>query len=204
MLSPRLRRLVDELAVEGILLEVRHHAFALASTPDDLIRMFGSKERAKQEILGHWRAANAQSDEKRIRADVMETRTHDYPYSMPGLLACHAAARQGGEAAHWDYYDRVQYAHLTECLDITQDDVLISCAQEIGLDTRRFAADLHDSQTKKAVEDDLALARAWGIRAVPSLVVAEHWLISGAQKTEQLRQMFQQMAKEGQQGGASG
>lgn len=158
--------------------------------------MFGSKEGAKREILSHWRAANANSDEKRIRADLMETRPHDYPHSMPGLLACQAAARQGGEAAHWDYYDRIQFAHLTECRDITQDDVLIDCAEDVGLDGQQFASDLHDQQTRAAVEADLQLARTWGIRAVPSLVVAEHWLISGAQQTDQLRETFRQIAKE--------
>jgi len=104
----------------------------------------------------------------------METETHDYPYSMPGLLACHAAARQGGETAHWDYYERIQYAHLTECLDITQDELLIYCAKEVGLDTQRFAADLRDPQTKEAVEADLKLAQEWRIQAVPSLIVATH------------------------------
>ncbi|WP_200865267.1 DsbA family oxidoreductase [Geobacillus genomosp. 3] len=195
-LSPRLRRLVDELKNKGIVLEVRHHCFALAPTSDDLVRMFGSKEWAKKEILSHWRAANVNSDEKCIRADLMETRTHDYPFSMPGLIACQAAAKQRGEEAHWDYFDRLQYTHLTECLDITQEEVLIYCAKEIGLDTERFVQNLHDEQTKKAVEADIALAREWGIGAVPALIIAQKWHVSGAQKTERLREIFHHVARE--------
>jgi predicted DsbA family dithiol-disulfide isomerase len=54
-LSPRLRRLVKERPW----VEVVHRCFALAPTPEAIILMFGSKERGKREILGHWRAANA-------------------------------------------------------------------------------------------------------------------------------------------------
>ncbi|MDR7416414.1 MAG: DsbA family protein [Armatimonadota bacterium] len=70
----------------------------------------------------------------RINADLMATRPFDYPYSMPGLKACKAAEFQGGHAAHWDMFDRVQRAHLTECLNIADFEVLRQCAADVGLD----------------------------------------------------------------------
>lgn len=185
-----------ELIEEGIELDVYHHSFALAKEKVDLSKMFGDKERAKKEILSHWKAANDNSDEKLINYELMATRTHDYPYSMPGLIACEAAEIMGGEEAHWDYFDRIQKAHLTECLDITQKEVQMMCARDIGLNEKEFDKLLSDEKTKQLVEKDLELARAWGITGVPSLVIDERYLISGAQKKEYLRKQLISLANQ--------
>lgn len=158
--------------------------------------MFGDKEKAKKEILNHWKAANDNSDEKLINYELIKTRTHDYPYSMPGLIACEAAAIMGGEEAHWDYFDRIQKAHLTECLDITKEEVQIMCAKDIGLDESNFKKLLYDDKTKELVEKDLELANAWGITGVPSLVIDERYLISGALKKESLKKQLMKIANE--------
>ena len=88
VLSPRVKKLIEKYPNEIILI---HRAFALAPSERSLEYMFDSKEAAKQEILEHWRAANENDPEHRINAELMETRDFDYPYSMPGLLACKAA-----------------------------------------------------------------------------------------------------------------
>lgn len=33
---------------------------------------------------------------------------------MPGLLACKAVEKQAGQPKYWDYFDAVQYAHMSE------------------------------------------------------------------------------------------
>ena len=62
-----------------------------------MVAILDSKERGKQEVLNHWRTANLNDDEHRINTDPMAQRPFDYPYSMPGLLACKAAEMQGGQ-----------------------------------------------------------------------------------------------------------
>jgi len=94
--------------------EVTHRSFALAPTQNSLVQMFGSKEAGKSEILKHWQAANLNDDAHRICTDEMACKPFDYPHSMPGLKACKAAELQGGQPAHWDMFDRIQKAHLTE------------------------------------------------------------------------------------------
>ena len=94
--SPRMRHLVNEYPA----IEVIHRAFALAPEKSSISGMFGSKESGRREILNHWRAANENDDEHRIRADLMEKRDFDYPYSMPGLMACKSAELLGGQKAH--------------------------------------------------------------------------------------------------------
>ena len=149
--------------------------------------MFGDKTQAKQEILNHWRAANANDDEHRINAELMVTRDYEYPYSMPGLIACKAAEALAGSKGHWDYFDRVQKAHLTECRNIVERDVLVSCAKDIGLDTQKFEALLDDPSTAQAVQKDIDLAEELGINSVPTLIINNKWLVSGALRYTELK-----------------
>jgi len=180
--SPRVRRLVRERPE----ITVVHRCFALAPTPEAMVEIFGSKERGKREILNHWRAANLNDDEHRINADLMAQRPFDYPYSMPGLLACKAAEMQGGPAAHWDMFDRVQRAHLTECLNIADFEVLRQCAVDVGLDVGRWERDYGSAAVREAVERDLARARLLGITGVPTLVAEGRFGLVGAQTYQRL------------------
>nr|BAL56970.1 dithiol-disulfide isomerase [uncultured prokaryote] len=180
--SPRVRR----LAREHPEISVEHRCFALAPTPEAIVAIFGSKERGKREILQHWRAANLNDEQHRINADLMATRPFDYPYSTPGLRACKAAEAQGGPAAHWDMFDRVQRAHLTECLNIADFEVLRMCAADVGLDVERWEKDYRSSGVQEAVERDLARARIYGITGVPTLVAEGRFALVGAQRYEPL------------------
>ncbi len=192
-LSPRIRKLVLEFPD----IKVIHRSFALAPSQKRLEEMFGSKSDAKQEILNHWRGANENDDEHRINAELMATKPYDYPYSLPPLMACKAAELQGGQNAHWNYFDRIQKAHLTECLNVNDIDVLIQCAADIGLDVQKFKDDLLSPEGKKklenAVDADNYLARQYGVNAVPTLVINEKWILSGAQKYDFIKNIVQQI-----------
>lgn len=186
-LSPRMRRLVAEFPE----IEVIHRSFALASDADRLVEMFGSKEAAKREILNHWRNANENDDEHRIHTEDMALRTFDYPYSMPGLLACKSAELQGGQLAHWNMFDRIQKAHLVETQNIADFNVLLQCADEVGLDTERFKNDFESDATLDAIYQDSYRARELGVNAVPSLLINGRKLLSGAHKYETLKELIQ-------------
>lgn len=179
--SPRMRRLV----IEYPQIEVIHRAFALAPERDSISHMFGAD--GKREILKHWRAANENDDEHRIRADLMEKRDFPYPYSMPGLMACKSAEMIGGQKAHWDYFDRVQRAHLTEARNIADDSVLVECAGDAGLDVELFEKDFKSERARKAVLSDMERAYELGVDASPTIVVDGEHLMSGAQRYEVLR-----------------
>ncbi len=152
------------------------------------MHIFGSKAAGKAEILRHWRAANANDDEHRIRADEMARKPFDYPYSMPGLLACKAAELQGGQPAHWDYFDRLQRAHLTECRNIVEPEVLADCARDVGLEVEQFLHDFHSEATLQAVQADIQRAWQLNVHAVPTLVLNGERTLSGAVNYEQLQQ----------------
>lgn len=190
--SPRVHRLAEEYPS----LRIEHHCFALAPTPERIALMFGSKEHGKQEILNHWRAANENDDEHRMNPELMAIRPFDYPYSMPGLRACKAAEFQGGHEAHWPMFDRVQRAHLTECLNIAEFNTLKECARDVGLDVARWEEDYHRNTVAGAVRNDLARAEYYGITGVPTLVADGKFVLTGAQRYEILEHWIRQAFKE--------
>ncbi len=184
-LSPRLRRLTEEFPE----IKVIHRSFPLAPEPNDIVQMFGSKEKGKRDILQHWKAANMNDDEHRINAELMEQREFDYPYSTPALLACKAAELQGGQAMHWDYFDKVQEAHLTLCRNIADFDVLTDIARELGLDVEKFSADLRSEQAKYLLRLDIDRALELGVEATPTLV-ANDGTLTGAVPYDSLKRWY--------------
>lgn len=184
-LSPRLRRLTEEFPD----IQVIHRSFPLAPQPEDIVHMFGSKEKGKKDILKHWEAANMNDDEHRINADIMKQRDFDYPYSTPGLLACKAAELQGGQAMHWDYFDKAQEAHLTLCRNIADFDVLTDIARELSLDVEKFSADLRGEQVKYLLRLDIDRALELGVEATPTLV-ANDGMLTGAVPYDSLKRWY--------------
>ncbi|PAB60515.1 dithiol-disulfide isomerase [Anaeromicrobium sediminis] len=186
ILSPRLRELVKEFPE----IEVIHRSFALSKTPEDTIRAFGSMENAKEEIMKHWRASNINDEDKRISTDLMECQDFNYPYSMPGLLGCKAAEIQGGQEAHWNYFDLVQRAHLTEARNIADEEVLYDVAVQVGLNKEKFIKDFNSETVKKMVEDDINLSRQKHVNSVPTIIINGEHKISGALKYDVLKEFI--------------
>ncbi|WP_018963809.1 DsbA family oxidoreductase [Coprothermobacter platensis] len=187
--SPRVRKLVEEFPE----IQVIHRAFPLAPEPISISEMFGSKERGKEEILKHWEAANINDDQHRINTQLMMTKDFDYPYSTPGLLACKAAEKQGGQAMHWDYFDRLQKAHLSECRNIADKEVLLDVARELGLNMEQFEKDMESKETMQALQEDIERAMELGVSATPTLVANGHSL-AGAVSYQRLRNWYLSLA----------
>jgi len=172
---------------------VTHRCFALGPDPDAISRIFGSPEAGKAEIMTHWEAAARHPDGERINVALMRQRDFPYPYSMPGLLACKAAEFQGGPAAHWDMFDRVQEAHAVEARNIADFEVLRECARDVGLDVPRWERDFRSPEVRAAVERDLAEAQRRGIYAVPTLLFNDRWVVQGAVPEAFLRRVIEDL-----------
>jgi len=193
-LSPRIRKLSDEYPE----IEVYHRSFALSPNKERISDVFGSKEEGKRQIIEHWRAANKNDDKHRINANKMEQKDFDYPHSMPALLACKAAELQGGQTAHWNYFDAVQKVHLTDCLNIYDSNVLIKVAESIGLDMEKFIRDFESQEVKEAAELDLRHAHNTGINSVPSVNINGKYKISGAVSYAHLKEAIDKIKREEQ------
>jgi predicted DsbA family dithiol-disulfide isomerase len=124
---------------------------------------------------GHWLRAGAYEPEAVFVPWRGEAR---YPtWGVPALVAAKAAERQG----KFDAYHMACFkAMFTDSRDISDPQVLVAIAGEVGLDTERFTADLHDRSLPEGVlaEHREAVER-FGIGAIPSVVI-EGQVIQGA------------------------
>ncbi|WP_346894249.1 DsbA family protein [uncultured Roseibium sp.] len=168
-ISPRLRVLAAEFDIE-----VRHRTFVLQDSPEQMVAVFGSMDQAKETILGHWAACRAASDTPELfNIEDMRAASFDYPYGLPAALFCKAAERLSGQGAHWDMFDRIQTAHITEARNVADMDGLLDIASDLGFDRDRFRRAVFDPGTRIAVDADRHLARRIQVRSVPTVIVRE-------------------------------
>ncbi len=168
-ISPRLRVLAAEFDIE-----VRHRTFVLQDSPEQMVAVFGSMDQAKETILGHWAACRAASDTPELfNIEGMRAAAFDYPYGLPAALFCKAAERLSGQGAHWDMFDRIQTAHITEARNVADMDGLLDIASDLGFDRDRFRRAVFDPGTRSAVDADRHLARRMQVTSVPTVIVRE-------------------------------
>ncbi len=168
-ISVRMRQLAEEFD-----LDIRHRTFVLQASRAEMAIRWGTPEDARETILGHWSACRDASDRpEAIDIEAMRRASFAYPHGMTAAIGCKSAERLGGQAAHWDMFDALQRAHLTEARNIADPQVIRQLAAEIGLNASDFDALFADPDTARAVEADRQRARALQIRIVPALVVRE-------------------------------
>ncbi|MFQ5692191.1 MAG: DsbA family protein [Nitrospinota bacterium] len=160
----------------GDRLEIAYKTFLLAPTPQ-------ARSLSKEDILGHWAMAKAHPGGERIDPERMAGRDFPYPYSMPGSVAIKAAAAQGADAEA-RYVERIEEAHLVDCLDIADDDVLIGLARDLGLDVPRFEDLYRNGNLEEAVWRDHREAAGQGIYSTPTVVLPDGRRAVGAQPSE--------------------
>lgn len=166
-ISSRMRVLASELN-----LEIRHRTFVLQASPEEMAGRWGTPDEARETILGHWSVCRQVSDRpEMINISKMQRATFHYPHGWTAALACKAAERLGGQSAHWNMFDCIQSAHLTDALNIADRTVLDDLARDIGLNIDAFTNAMADSATAQAVEEDRQRARALQVRSIPALIV---------------------------------
>jgi predicted DsbA family dithiol-disulfide isomerase len=89
-------------------------------------------------------------------------------------------AHQAAEAAHrqgkfWEMHDRI----FEKPRDLSPETYL-RYAGEMGLDLERYDSDVSSTSVRKAIDDDLAMAREFGVSGTPSFFINGRFL-SGAQ-----------------------
>ncbi|MCX5470158.1 DsbA family protein [Alcaligenes sp. A-TC2] len=167
VMSPRLRQVAAE---QGI--QVRHHTFVLQDSREQMLQAFGSMERAKREILGHWAACAQHDDTQSINIEGMRAQNFDYPHGMLSARACQAAQLLSGDNAHWDYFDAVQRAHLAESRNIGDMGTLLEVAIAQGFDGEAFLNAMDSDIAQQRVQADRAEAVRLGIQSIPTLLVS--------------------------------
>lgn len=166
VMSPRLQQVAADLGIQ-----VRHHTFVLQDSREQMLRAFGSMERAKREILGHWAACAQHDDTQSINIEGMRAQNFEYPHGMLSALACQAAYLLAGEQGHWDYFDAVQRAHLAESRNIGDMDTLLAIAVAQGFDGEAFLSAMDSDIAHQRVQADRTQAARLGIQSIPTVLV---------------------------------
>lgn len=192
--SPRMRQLVT-LRPE---IELQHRSFALLPSAVEFEQSFPSREEAKEEILSHWAHANENDDAHRFNIEGMRKTAFLFPISTPALLACEAAKQVAGQAGYWDLFDALQKAFFVDSRNVEEEEVLASCVQQVGIDVAAWRAAFTARAVKEDLQADLQRAVQLGIHVVPSLVINEKYLVSGALPLADLLQAVDRAAAEEQ------
>ncbi len=162
--------------------EVRWKSFLLRPRPEP---------RTLEEFRAYtesWRRPAAQEESGRFT--VWSTDESPPSHSVPPAVAAKAAARQGPEA--FDRYHLAlmeSYFHLNH--NITEPANLVRIAEETGLDVAAFVAALRDPSVGREVVEDHNEAVSLGIGGVPTVIVDDHWQVSGAQPREVYRRIVE-------------
>ncbi|WNK00813.1 DsbA family protein [Thalassospiraceae bacterium LMO-JJ14] len=190
-ISSRMRTLAQELN-----LDIRHRTFVLQASPAEMAARWGTPAEARETILGHWSVCREVSDRPElIDIEKMRNAAFDYPHGWTAAIACKTAERLGGQSAHWDMFDRIQSAHLTDAQNIADRAVLNDMACDIGLNSMAFMKVMDDPMTAQAVEADRQLARRLQVRSIPALIIRNTGarLVNGP--TEDLRAQISTAAR---------
>lgn len=101
------------------------------------------------------------------------TRIHDQ--AMPAAKAAWAAAQQN---QFWLYHDGL-FAYQ----DQLGEAYYVFLAEQIGLDMQQFERDRHSPKAEAAINKDIALGEAFGIRSTPTFIMNELLIPGGAPLT---------------------
>lgn len=85
--------------------------------------------------------------------------------------ACRAVLAAAAQQAEKTMILAIQRAYYLRAMNPSDDATLIQLAQELGLDTDRFASDLNSEETRQHLQQHLQRAHSLPINGFPSLVV---------------------------------
>ncbi|WRH61228.1 MAG: DsbA family oxidoreductase [Fuscovulum sp.] len=158
---------------------------------DYLAAKFGSREKAIQAMLQvaeHAKKAGAEIDMEKV------TR-------LPNTLNAHRLIHWAGiEGRQTAMVARLFKAHWREGADIGEAATLARLAGEVGMDAAavaRLLATDADADDIRARDMD---ARQKGVTAVPTFLIAQQYVVSGAQPVEMWQQVIDELAEKIAQG----
>lgn len=119
--------------------------------------------------------------------------------SRPALVLEKYAQTQGKGAA---FHVAAMRAYWQQGQDIGDTAVLRAIAEEVGLNTKDFEQIVASEGFNEQVNADIEMAHEYGLNGVPALIFADHYLVSGAQPYQVLKQVVERVIEEEKDGEA--
>lgn len=114
------------------------------------------------------------------------------PFGIDSRWAHRATKWAEQQGAGNAFAKAVLAAYWLQGQDISQIEVLASCAESVGLNASNLAASLAEPLYDEAVEEDIALAQQLRLSGVPASVFAKRYLVVGAQPYDVFADVLQQ------------
>jgi predicted DsbA family dithiol-disulfide isomerase len=171
---------LDTLRVElgdGIRWKTRPYPLRLKDAPPDA--------REREEWVSEINRAREEPDGGRL-TPTLWTQQSPPRSSIPALSALEAARLQGVQA-HQLLARAMQRTALEQGIDVTRSDVMFELASHVGLDMNRFAAAFGADQFHRLVLQEHKIAADRGVRGVPTLVIADRWMLCGLRDVKEYR-----------------
>ncbi len=146
----------------------------------------------------------ARVNESRFRAGMEERSLHFEPWpedralpdsSMPAHEAAKCAQMQG-RGAFEHYHMALMKAYSSHCKDISSRQVLVSLAEEVQLNVKRFISDLKSGlpQRRVLLEHEEAVKKGY-IVGVPTVIIGERAVLEATVPLEVYKQTVQRLSK---------
>lgn len=97
-----------------------------------------------------------------------------------------AGATTGADTLALKVWEAIARAHWEMALDIADPEVLVGCAQDVGMDPAAALGAIVDGTTAQDVFSDFQVAARSGVERVPTMLVDGTWVIEGMQEIEAL------------------
>lgn len=177
-------------------IEIIHRSFALVPEAVAFDKMFGSREKAKAEIITHWEQANEIDDLHRFNIEGMKESDFLFPISIPSLRAVKAAEEVGGNDLAWDAFDALQRALFVENKNVEKIDVIKEALSKTSIDLEKWETAYNKPKSLEEVNNELELAKSYGITGVPFLVINGEYGLNGAQSLAKIEEMLDNIMEE--------
>jgi len=114
---------------------------------------------------------------------------------QPNTLDCHRLIRWAGPNAA-PMKQRLMDLYFTEGADLTDNEVLVKAAADIGLDAAQIRQRLASDEDVARVQQEADSAKEAGINGVPCFIFGSLLAVEGAQAPEAIAQAIERAANE--------
>jgi len=119
---------------------------------------------------------------------------------QPNTVDCHRLIHWAGRDSSGDksaaMKQRLMELYFRDGGDLTDIDVLVQAASEVGMDAERVRQRLATDEDVELISAEAKDAADKGISGVPTFVFAQKYAVSGAQPAEQLARAIRQVSAE--------
>lgn len=156
----------------------------------------GNPSDSNKQIAVHWLEAS-QHHGMPVTTGPLQLFSAEHPSSYPQNIAYKAAQFEDHALAD-KFLRRLREATAVEAKQTNREDVLLTLAQEVGLDREKLLSHYSDGSALAAFEEDLATARAYRVRLFPTFILrykGKEVIMENYQRVEDFEQAIRTLSK---------